>query len=166
MQISRRILGALWTTVILSGALPAIALADEPNGAPAPPPPPPFAGASGGSGDFSAAPTGVVPPLSVTLSAESGLPSGKPGILTIRAVDSRGNPAGGFAAVIVRFPLAPDNSAYWTDLVLLVPISEEGHGAATITIPAVVPTGTPITIEAHAILPPHLARGELKLNVG
>jgi hypothetical protein len=151
--------------VLLGGVLPVAAWADEPVSAPEAAPPPLVAGAGGGSGEFYVPPTTIVPPVTVTITAEGGLPSGQPGILTIHAVDSVGTPLGGFATVIIRFPLAADQSAYWTDLVLLVPIFEDGHGAVTVTIPAAVPSGTSITIEAHAILPPHIARGELKVTV-
>ncbi|GIW06130.1 MAG: hypothetical protein KatS3mg060_0935 [Dehalococcoidia bacterium] len=164
MRIVRQVV-ALGAVVVIGGS-PFGAWADEPVSDPAAATPPIVAGADGGSGTFYVPPTEIVPPLVVTLSADGGLPSGAPGTLTIHAVDSLGNPTGGFATVIVRFPLAPDNSAYWTDLVLLAPIYEDGYGTVTITIPSAVPSGTPISIEAHAILPPHVAMGELKLNVG
>jgi hypothetical protein len=166
MRISRQ-LAALSAAMVIGGLSPVAVWAEEPVTDPAAPtsPSPIAAGAEGGSGTFYVPPTTIVPPLVVTLSAEGGLPSGAPGVLTIRAVDSLGNPTGGFATVIVHFPLAPDNAAYWTDLVLLVPIFEDGYGRAVITIPSAVPSGTPISIEAHAILPPHVAVGELKLNV-
>ncbi len=164
MRISRQLV-ALGAAMLIGGAAPVAARAEEPVSDPAATSPPIAAGVDGGSGGFSVPPTPIVPPLVVTLSADGGLPSGAPGILTIRAVDSLGNPTGGFATVIVHFPLAPDNSAYWTDLVVLVPIFEDGYGTAVITIPSAVPSGTPISIEAHAVLPPHVAMGELKLTV-
>ena len=164
MRVSRQLL-ALSAAMMVGGLSPLAARADELVSGPAAMTPPIVAGADGGSGTFYVPPTPIVPPIVVTLSAESGLPSGSAGLLTIRAVDSVGTPTGGFAIVIVHFPLAPDNSAYWTDLVLLVPISEDGSGTVTVTIPSTVPSGTPIRIDAHAILPPHVAKGELQLNV-
>lgn len=164
MRVVRQV-GALGMAVLLSGVLPVATWADEPVSAPEAVPPPLTAGTGGGSGEFYVPPTTIVPPVIVTLSADGGLPSGQPGLLTIHAVDSVGTPLGGFATVIIRFPLGADNSAYWTDLVLLVPIFEDGSGAVTVTIPSAVPSGTPITIEAHAILPPHIGRGELQIAV-
>ncbi|MFN8533024.1 MAG: hypothetical protein U0556_05725 [Dehalococcoidia bacterium] len=167
MQLSRRF-RALGLAVLLGSTLisPISARADEPVSDPAAATPPFEAGADGGTSTLYVPSTPIVPPLFVTVTADDGLASGTPGLLTVRAVDSVGNPTGGFATVIVHFPLAPDNSAYWTDLVLLLPIYENGLGTALVTIPSAVPSGTPVLIEAHAILPPHTGKGELELVVG
>jgi hypothetical protein len=144
---------------------PLAAFADDPTFDPTVVTPPPATDTGGRSGTFFVPPTPAVPPITLTLTSEEGLPSGAPGAVTLRALDAVGNPTGGFAILIVRFPLAPDNSAYWTDLVLLVPIFADGTGTATITIPPAVPAGIPIRLEAHAILPPHTAAAELKTIV-
>ncbi|GIW10426.1 MAG: hypothetical protein KatS3mg061_1483 [Dehalococcoidia bacterium] len=160
---------ALLTAAALYGSstllAPLAAFADDPVLDPTVVTPPPATGTGGGSGTFFVPPAPMVPPITLTLTSEEGLPSGAPGVVALRALDAVGNPTGGFAILIVHFPLAPDNSAYWTDLVLLVPIFEDGTGTATITIPAAVPAGVPIRIEAHAILPPHTAVAELKTVV-
>jgi hypothetical protein len=167
MRIPQR-LATLATLAALGSALliPGSALAQEP---PAPDPvsvtPEDTAGVDGGTATLYVPPAPIAPPIEVTLAEETGLPSGSPGVLTIRVVDANGMPAGGAALVLIHFPLAADDSAMATDLALIAQIGEDGYSRMLVVIPATVPSGTPITIRVTAILPPHVAVTELQTKV-
>jgi hypothetical protein len=165
MRFSRR-LASYAALFALGGALlnPVSALAQQPP-EPVAATPADVVGGDGGSTTLYVPPAPIAPPLKVTMSADGGLPSGAGGILMIQCVDANGMPAGGAALVLIHFPLAADNSAMATDLALIAVIGEDGYAYLTVVIPPTVPSGTPITIRATAILPPHVAVTELETKV-
>lgn len=94
-------------------------------------------------------------PLMVSAEVVTPIVSGGTGMLSIRVTDKNGTPSPSLITAIVRYPLAPDESAYTQDQVLFTVLGNNGTGTLNVPIPTVIPSGTHVEIEVSAVMPPH-----------
>lgn len=101
-------------------------------------------------------------PIKLSLSLDGPMVSGGEGKVKYSVVDKNGRGVpNALVTILVHFPLGPGDVAYAPDLSAIVPTGADGTGVHTFKIPAAVPRGTGITVEATALYPPEADHMEI-----